>query len=630
MRIDYMSKNYLDIGREIVSLFPDKAALTEKADSAEVIYSIPVGKQDMSVKVVLKERMAIISSTREYIYEIIENGRSAFNDSVIKRFGSLYQIYSSGNSISVTRRMVTDTQNEILQGVREYNEILQTVVSEFELNCVNFKLKASMDKYQQEYNPEQVYLEEEPQQEVAATHSMDAYQKESSAYCRKIFTGLARGKQLGKTPEGGQLFAYKARKGKMMVSIDPDASSLQFTYVVKAESDMEAYSIKANVAREYPDISIYYDTKRKELALTSFLVPDPYVPQGPGKCVRNLFDAYDSSLEFTKKTAVDGQTLNQNMNQLFSRQMQSMKRKEELLGQREENLNSTLNELEKSKKALEEREAEMKAEMQSLRDSVREKELELDKKSRELEEKERNLNGQSSSMDEEKAKYLLNIQELNTEIQRLQDRAVQGGSSEADLQEIQKLRGQLASAVSGRASMEKTLKTEIKDLRRKLEDVSGALRKKEEENATIKNDMVSQAEHYFDQDKLKYEKEIADLREAANLSGLEISLEKFMEYLKDKDEFTEVKVLHADDKEILAMDYKSLTIKVIFGDLLFVDVSRNVKSVKKNSLERLNNEITNTKFFVKGNEVFSRQYFGRRVSNEALYDIINGLISYFE
>lgn len=629
MRIEYMSKNYLDIGREIVSLFPDKSTLTEKTDSAEVLYSIPVGKQDMTVKVVLKERMAIISSIKEYIYEIIENGRSAFNDSVIKRYGGLYQIYSSGNSISVTRRMVTDSHNEILQGIYDYNEILQAVVSEFELNCVNFKLKAS-NAYQQEYDPEQVYMEEEPQQEDAASHSMDIFRKESSAYCRKIFNGLARGKQVVTKTDGGQLFAYKARKGKMMVSIDQEASSLQFTYVVNVESDMEAYSIKANIAREYPDISIYYDANRKELALTLFLLPDPYMPEGPGKCVRNLFDAYESSLDFTKKTAVDGQTLNQNLNQLFSRQMESLKRKEDILGQREEDLNSTLEMVEKTKKELEERKANMEAEMQSLRDSVREKELELDKKAHELEEKEKNLTGQSNSMDEQKAQYLLNIQELNTEIQRLQDRAVQGGSSAADLQEIQKLRGQLASATSARASMEKTLKTEIKDLQRKVEDLRSTLRQKEEENATIKNDMISQAEHYFDQDKIKYEKEIADLREAANLSGQEITLEKFTDFLKSKDEFTDVNIRHADDKEILVMEYKSLSIRIIFGDPLFADVSRNVKSVKKNSLERLNNEVSNTKFFTRNSEVVARQFFGRRVSCEALYDIVNGLISYFE
>ena len=149
--------------------------------------------------------------------------------------------------------------------------------------------------------------------------------------------------------------------------------------------------------------------------------------------------------------------------------------------------------------------------------------MQLQQKQEQLKVKYQELQVEQSSIDEEKAKYLLNIQNLTAEIARLQKRTgVEATGAEGTL-EIKKLKSKLQSEMNQRISMERNLKIRIKNLEQQLQNSAKDLENALAEKDILKQESMEDASHLFDEERKKYEAELKTLREYADITGAEVT-----------------------------------------------------------------------------------------------------------
>lgn len=454
--------------RELIPDFETR----EEGNKNYISYKMQINDKDFETSVVITNGRAVaITGKRTYIYQIKEKSCEQFNNEVQTRY-PLFQIYGGNGNISVGRRLLFDSVDELVTNIREFNSVCKAVIPQFEGSCVNFLVKT---REEETYDPTQTFtpLEEESSNEKNADY-VDSFVKDQQEYCKKTFYELAEGAE--PVTKGNDVsFIRNEGDGSLKVTMDknaPEDLKLDYAYVV---DDQElAYIAIANITSTYKELEAFYNEKKRMLHVYSYVTPDKYLPDEPKEGIGLLKEAINNSLETAKKSTVSGEQVSANMQALMNEQLEEIRLKTEELESSRTQIEEERGAFEKEKEAFLNEKNQMEAELEEERTKLQEKEAEL-------EERENAIAEQESINDEEKAKYALSMKNLTGEIARLQARLGQGSAAKEDSGEVAKLKSRLNSVTKARASMEKTLNNENNELRRKNKELSDLLLEKTQE-----------------------------------------------------------------------------------------------------------------------------------------------------
>ena len=609
------------IDSKIRDLIPG-SEISEERNKNFISYKILINGKDFDVSIVITNGRAVsITGKRSYIYQIKEKNCVQFNDDVRTKYPA-FQIYGGNGNFSVGRRFLFDSVDELISNVKEFNSVCEAVVPQFESSCVNFLVKTEEEG---EYDPTEKFfaVAEETSKEKTSDY-VDSFVKEQQTFCRKTFQDIAKGAEL-QVKGNNIFFIRKEGEGSLKTTMDnetPEDIKLDYAYVL--EDQELAYIAISNISSAYDEFESFYDEKKKKLHVVGYVSPDKYLPDEPEECIGTLKEAIHSSLETAKKTNISGEQVSANMQALMNEQLEEIKIRAE--------------ELEASRAQIEEERAIFEKEKEDFLNQKRQTESELEEekdrirnKDAELSERESVIAEQEASYDEEKAKYALSMKNLTSEIARLQSRVGQGKVIKEDSAELNKLKARLNAAIKSRAYMEKTLNMEISELRRKNKEMSDLLLEKNQEVDRLKEDVHDQAVHLFDDEKAGYLKKIEELQKIADVAGEEMSPEKCKDFLREEGVYGDIMILHGARNDIVSCSYSEcFSVKVVFGPIPFVDVSKNMRRVDPKSLLKLNNEVIDTKFFTKEDGVYARKYFSKRVTEDELRFLVSELIGHID
>lgn len=302
--------------RELIPDFETR----EEGNKNYISYKMQINDKDFETSVVITNGRAVaITGKRTYIYQIKEKSCEQFNNEVQTRY-PLFQIYGGNGNISVGRRLLFDSVDELVTNIREFNSVCKAVIPQFEGSCVNFLVKT---REEETYDPTQTFtpLEEESSNEKNADY-VDSFVKDQQEYCKKTFYELAEGAE--PVTKGNDVsFIRNEGDGSLKVTMDknaPEDLKLDYAYVV---DDQElAYIAIANITSTYKELEAFYNEKKRMLHVYSYVTPDKYLPDEPKEGIELLKEAINNSLETAKKSTVSGEQVSANMQALMNDQLE--------------------------------------------------------------------------------------------------------------------------------------------------------------------------------------------------------------------------------------------------------------------------------------------------------------------
>lgn len=604
-------------------ILPADSQITENGDFISCDYALVTKGLPIKVQLTIKKRFLILSASRKYPYHIIEGERVKFNGSVKQEFPA-YQIAGNNDSIVVSRRCIYETPDMARDTVKIFNEDCQKVIKEFEDRCVDFRTRTVQPDMELEKSKELV--EPNKIEELADNKSeddgdyVDDYIEEQKQFTAKIFHQLSGGNGI---QQSGKIrwFCKKSSDDELVVSLD-EAEPLDMCFkLLLSATQKEAYVMAAYLDKSYPELlAVYADNK---FEMCSYITPDRYEP---GKDITKCISVLKEAAKEAKQAAADVEQPEQmvsNMQELLEKEMESLK-------QKEKQIDSQKTDLEKQRKSLAAQEDALREKESAFMKNAAKKEEEIKQAQEHLTLMQEKLNAEKDSIDKEKAKYLLNVQNLTAEIARLQKRssAEAAANPESEL-EIKKLKAKLKSEMNQRISMERNLKIKIKNLEQQYQNSARELEKALSEKDVIKQESMEDASHLFDEERKKYEEELRELKEYADITEPEVTSEELVAYVQGRDA-ENIEILHAaEGKEIVSMAIDGINIKVVLGKVPFLDASKVMKNANVKDFAKLNSQAWDFKFFMRGQEAVVRNYFNRRITSAELYEAIIKAIGYF-
>ena len=604
-----------------MDILPADSQIVEKKDFVSCDYVLTTRSLPINVQLTIKKRFLILSANRKYSYHVREGERIKFNGSVKQVFPA-YQIAGNNDSIVVSRRCIYETSDMAKETVADFNEDCQKVIREFEDQCVDFHVRS----VQPDIEPKKAESVEVPieERDGYASDYIDDYMEEQKCFTVKIFQQLS-GESKIQQSENIRWFQKKAGEDELVVALD-EAEPLDMCFkFLLPSTQKEAYVMAAYLEKTYPELLTSY--KNNKFEIYSYMTPDRYEPgKDITKCISLLKNAANEATQSVADLEKPEQMVS-NMQIILEQEMETLKQKEKQIDLQKEALA-------KQEKNLTEKENVLREREETFRKKIAEKEVQLQQKQEQLKVKYQELQVEQSSIDEEKAKYLLNIQNLTAEIARLQKRTgVEATGAEGTL-EIKKLKSKLQSEMNQRISMERNLKIRIKNLEQQLQNSAKDLENALAEKDILKQESMEDASHLFDEERKKYEAELKTLREYADITGAEVTPDELVTYIQGKGA-ENVEILHAaEGKEIVSMLIEGINIKVVFGSVPFLDASKIMKNVNVKDFSKLNSLAWDYKFFIRslenGQEAVVRNYFNRKMTSAEVYEAIIKATSYFE
>ena len=125
----------------------------------------------------------------------------------------------------------------------------------------------------------------------------------------------------------------------------------------------------------------------------------------------------------------------------------------------------------------------------------------------------------------------------------------------------------------------------------------------------------------------KTNKKIQDLEDELTNMGHFLTPEEMIEYLKEYSD-AEITKRHAAKAEFVVYEDEALEIRIRFGDVNYIDVSRTA-TLKDQMLCKLNSKHAAIKFFSKDTKIVARAYFKKNATAEEVGDLTETLASYF-
>ena len=607
-----------EILNETLKICPDNAVLDDSKDSLAVIsFVYNVGMRGINIELKISPTHEILQAVQTYPFS--SHGTDEFNDQSKKYKG--YQAYGAENRLSITKRLTYPDTKVVPSSVTEFLMTVKEIVPNYEMNCIDFSQK--MEEPGKEYDPtviETIQPDDQPEIQNGAVEMLSAYQHEQKEYCDKVFLMLSieHGENIEDT-HGQRSFTKAINGGVLTVSIDPDEGMIRMDYRKKIDDPSAAYIVIADLQTIYPEMDLDYDGT--ELNMGMIVIPDRYNEEE----VFAVFDDMCKAARSIKKDVdpEDEVKIASNLKEIIDKEAEDLLKREESLRKKEKYLGQIEAELNAERKNLEEERNEMHTNYEAMQEEYQKRISAVNRKEAELNEK---LNSVEESMDAEKAKYLMSMERLTSQIARMKSGNGNGGMSKED---EAKYKARIRTLTQSRIAIEKELDDRMTEWRRKEDKYKEELKEKEKKIYALTTEMEEQAEIKFAKERMEYEKKIKDFEAAEEITKHEVNPDSYYAYLCEKD--YDAKRRHGKNQDLIVYQVdKSISVTVVFGSLFFIDVVKVIKNKNQKVLSKLNDQVSDVKFFCRGQEVVARKYMSIYTPYADLETAAKDLSNYFD
>lgn len=620
---------YTILNNYLTDVKPDK----NTSDDTETIKGIfKVGETPVNVVVEIKKQEEAetvrFKAESKYNFEVLPSNCESFNSEVVETYGTTYSIYGHKNAFYLSKKQVIEPDYGLEMICEEVFAILEETVKLFEKKCVNFMNKYVGNEEIHTVDPElkKGVFENKLALVEGDTSLADSFIDKHRSYAKNKLTQLAEKyfSPVVMGPEKDSYFETKLPEGKLRLQLAENSDEIEIC-LSKRLPEAKGFALVSNAKATYPEYFVTYENG--QFILYTFVTPDPYLPKIEEEEIQKLLEAYgvceQLTVEEEETSGID--SVAYDLRQVMDEQMKDLRVKEKSLDDRERILKDKEKDFYKKVRLFEENKKKQVAvineKMKSLSD--REKELTLQKE---------DLERQKDDCEREKSQYDAQFGNMTAELKRMRARVDSSGVREDDSIEKKKLEMKIECMIRSRAAMEEQLKKELNNMQEKYRQLLRDIQTRDNEISVMKNDFKIKANQMFQDERDAYEKKIQELQEVANITENDVNIDSFLSYVNEKTEFQGAVIKHAKDKELVSLEHESYLVKIIFGDMFFVDVTKGFKkAVDLKTVSTMNNKYTDIKFFVIDKKtVTARKYFSKHILNPDLAQIIRDLMSNFE
>lgn len=585
-----------EILNEILKLCPDSAELDNSKDPVTVIsFFYNVGMRGIGVELKIAPTHEILQAVQTYPFSSHDTDK--FNDQSKKYTG--YQVYGSDNRLSISKRLTFSDPSILPGSVTEFLQTVKEIVPNYELKCIDFSKRVEADE---EYDPtviETIQPENQPEPQETADEVIGAYSDEQKECCEEIFLKLSieHGADIEET-HGRRSFSETVNGGLITVTIYPEDGMLKLYFRKKIDDPSTAYITIADLQTVYPEMELDYDGTYLSISILVF--PDRYNE-------KEVFTTYEDVVKAanTVKNDVDPDNevkIASNLKEIIDKENEDLLKREESIRKKEEYLSRIEAELNSERQGLEEERNKLHANYEAMQEEYQKRIAAVTRKEAELDKK---LSSAEESMETEKAKYLMSMERITSQLARMKSGGDKGGMSGED---EAKYKARIRTLTQSRIAIEKELDARMTEWKRKEDKYTQDLKEKEEQIRALSIDMEEQAEIKFAKERMEYERKLKDYEAAEEITKHEVNPDSYYAYLSEKD-YGEISRRHGKNQELIAYQLdKSMNVVVVFGNLVFIDVMKTIKNKNMKVLSKLNDQVSDVKFFCRGQDIVARKY----------------------
>lgn len=619
-----MKKQIKEICEQLLTILPKTVVITEQEESVCMEFPFQTGRHASDVQIMIKDNFVIINSQKEYTFPIDERKRAVFNERMKEEYQG-YQIFSEEQILRVTKRFLYSKTDEVLETVTIFLDSLIKSISDFEKTCLELTDKSENTLYRE--TEEKSNTTEIVEETIGKSEQyLSEFLKYQLYYCTDVFSHMAAEyKAEVQIDEAMQFFIKKFKDCRLKVSMDKASGDISVDVSGKC-SETNSCLMGAFIKEEHPELLMEY--KKPFYHVKGFTSPDPALPELARSCVETVLEVYRRAVDNIEQVIPEKDNLEvvAEMQKLVEKQVEELNEKASQLHKQEEDF-------QRKEERLQQKVQELSNEKRILQEQMSQKEAAYQEKLRGLEKREQVIKEQEESWGAERAKYISNLRGLTAEMVNIQNK-IGCSSSVEEGEEEKKLKKKVESLTLARAAIEKNYELQIRKLKEDNDDLNSQLSLKDEALNQMKEELELKVEQMFAKEREEYESTIQSLRKAADITGHEINVDSFVNYLNEKRTFDSVKKQPGPTQELVVIRTERFEIHVVFGKLLFVDVAKELKRCREKDLALLNTANPAVKFFMRqgknGNEAVARQYFSKMIANKELEEMIMELTENFK
>lgn len=619
-----MAEKYLkDMAKEISDYIPGNTEMKENEENVMISSDMEVGVKGINLNIEMSSSTVKIKGAREYKYPISDEAEREFQKDMLERHNG-YSIYVNGQVLSFSKFFSYQDNEEAISTIKTAIDDLKDVVKTFEDDCVSFEEKSIDIQHEEDYDPEEninlVNVDNSFHAVSMTEKDNDDYEKEHQDFAERTFHELAKktgctenGNEASKTNENGKTFKLILFKldAEILISISINAS--------RDVGAMYTSFINAN----YPEVMCGYDADTECFTVKKYSNPDKYAPEETEEFLNLCNTAIDACIKeyettLTKKDSADFAS---DVQQILAEQTEGIAEREKAVAAREE-------EIAVKEKEMMAREAELKQQLDALQKEKAAMQEKAEKESELLKRHEAEMQEKIKAYEERNTKDILNIQQLANQVAALQNRQNAIGQSGGNDEEIFRMKSKVQQLTSQKIALEKKLTEKITGKDKQIRDLSDTIHAKDMEIKKINSEMQDIVKNQVSEEMKKNEKKIKSLEKQVNAIGHILTSEDMIKYYEQYYEDMDIKKFHAANAETVTYNDESLEIRIRFGDMNFVDVSREA-ALKDQILRKLNSKFGDIKFFSKDNRIIARAYFKKNATAEDVDDLVETLASNF-
>lgn len=617
-------KTLLHFAETIRGLIPNGAEVNMDGHQASIHGTIDAGIKGMDVLVEITETTVKIKGNRKYEYPITDANVGAFQQKMQSTHRG-FSIYVNGQTLSFSKFFAYQTEQEAAKMVKDAVAAMQDAVLVFEDSCVNFMEKMAASEEKKTYNPEEnieIVKVDNTFHAVSATQQdNEEYEKKHQNYTEEIFEKLAakiggrNGNEAVHTDENGR--TVKA----MAFPLDTE---IILSVSIKAPKDTAAMYL-AYMNANYKELRSSYHADKEEFIIRGYAYPDPYSPEDTEELLNLCNKAMDACIQNYAETlekkdslgfAVDVQQILEEQTETVAQREKAVAAREEEMAAREEEMKHKEEELKQRLQDLETEKKQMQEQMDQEREKMQQREDEMVEKIRDYEERD--------------TKSVLNIKQLANQVAALQTRQNALGTADAESgEELFRMESKVNQLISQKVALEKKLNEKISGKETRIRQLSDVITEKDTEIQKMKNNMNDIVQSLVSDTSKKAEARIEELESQLAGIGHILTPEDMLSYISEFSDL-EASKRHASNAEFVVYEDGALEIRIRFGEVNYVDVSREA-ALKDSILKKLNTKFLDYKFFVnkEGNKITARSYFSKTAKAEEVDDLISALASNF-
>lgn len=613
----------IGMAKKIKEFLPE-AEIKEADGNVILLAEHEIGIKGVNINIECKTGTVKIKGSREYKYPISEAAAEEFQDEMLQTYPD-YSIYLSGQVLSFSKFFSYQNEDDALEVIKNAITAMEEAVLSFENDCVNFMEKEPSGKdTDKEYNPEEninlVNVDNSYHAVTATAQDNEEYDNVHKSYAQETFDKLA--KDMGATKDGNEFSVTEENNETIRCVIFPLDAEILVSVSVKTDRDIGAM-YASYINSNYPELMSSYDTEKEIFSVRTYSTPDEYEPDGTENLLKMCKAALDACIKEYKQTIEkkDSVDFASDVQQILVEQTESISEREKAVAAREDEMSAREEEMEKRENELKQHVAELEQEKIQLQEEAAKERERLKAHEAEMEEK-------IKAYEERNTKDVLNIQQLAAQVAALQNRqSVLGQGNDNAEEEIFRMKSKVQQLTSQKIALEKKLteKLTVKDT--KLKELSDTLSQKDVEYKKLENNMHDMVQSQVAEESKKTNKKIQDLEDELTNMGHFLTPEEMIEYLKEYSD-AEITKRHAAKAEFVVYEDEALEIRIRFGDVNYIDVSRTA-TLKDQMLCKLNSKHAAIKFFSKDTKIVARAYFKKNATAEEVDDLTETLASYF-